>query len=66
MSYDPQKDVVPVTGLAASPFILAATPSFQGQSLRDVIALANLRLKSRGASDKEKSNNALAASVTRC
>jgi tripartite-type tricarboxylate transporter receptor subunit TctC len=40
MSYDPQKDVVPVTGLAASPFILAATPSFQGQSLRDVIALA--------------------------
>jgi len=29
MSYDPQKDVVPVTGLAASPFILAATPSFQ-------------------------------------
>jgi tripartite-type tricarboxylate transporter receptor subunit TctC len=40
MSYDPQKDVAPVTGLAASPFILAAAPSFQGRSLRDVIALA--------------------------
>ena len=40
MSYDPQKDVAPVTGLSASPFILAAAPSFQGQSLRDVIALA--------------------------
>ena len=40
MSYDPQKDVAPVTGLAASPFILAASPSFAGQSLRDVIALA--------------------------
>ena len=40
MSYDPQKDIAPVTGLAASPFILAASPSFPGKSLRDVIALA--------------------------
>jgi tripartite-type tricarboxylate transporter receptor subunit TctC len=40
MSYDPQKDIAPVTGLAASPFILAASPSFQAKSLRDVIALA--------------------------
>jgi tripartite-type tricarboxylate transporter receptor subunit TctC len=40
MSYDPRKDIAPVTGLAASPFILAAAPSFQGTSLREVIALA--------------------------
>jgi tripartite-type tricarboxylate transporter receptor subunit TctC len=40
MPYDPQKDIVPVTGLTASPFILAASPAFQGRSLRDVIALA--------------------------
>ena len=39
MPYDPQKDIVPVTGLTASPFILAASPAFQGRSLRDVIAL---------------------------
>jgi tripartite-type tricarboxylate transporter receptor subunit TctC len=40
MSYDPRRDVVPVTGLAASPFILAAPPSLQVRSLHDVIALA--------------------------
>src|SRR4051812_45546602 len=34
-----RKDVVPVTGLAGSAFILAAPPSFQGKSVRDVIAL---------------------------
>jgi tripartite-type tricarboxylate transporter receptor subunit TctC len=39
-SYEPRKDVVPVTGLAGSPFVLAASPSFQGKSLQDVIALA--------------------------
>ena len=39
-AYEPRKDIVPVTGLAGSPFILAAAPSFQGKSLRDVIALA--------------------------
>jgi tripartite-type tricarboxylate transporter receptor subunit TctC len=38
--YEPRKDIVPVTGLAGSPFILAAAPSFQGKSLQDVIALA--------------------------
>jgi tripartite-type tricarboxylate transporter receptor subunit TctC len=40
MSYDPRKDVAPVTGLAGSPFILAAAPSFQSTSLRDVLTLA--------------------------
>jgi tripartite-type tricarboxylate transporter receptor subunit TctC len=40
MPYDPRKDVVPVSGLAGSPFILAAAPSFQGTTLRDVIAQA--------------------------
>jgi tripartite-type tricarboxylate transporter receptor subunit TctC len=40
MPYDPKKDIVPVTGLAGSPFILAATPSLKGKSLRDIIALA--------------------------
>jgi tripartite-type tricarboxylate transporter receptor subunit TctC len=40
MPYDPQRDIAPVTGLAGSPFILAAAPSFQGKSLRDVLALA--------------------------
>jgi tripartite-type tricarboxylate transporter receptor subunit TctC len=40
MPYDPRKDIAPVTGLAGSPFILAAAPSFQGTSLRDVIAQA--------------------------
>jgi tripartite-type tricarboxylate transporter receptor subunit TctC len=45
MSYDPRKDIAPVTGLAASPFILAAAPSLAAKSLRDVIVLA----KSPGA-----------------
>jgi tripartite-type tricarboxylate transporter receptor subunit TctC len=40
MPYDPRKDVAPVSGLAGSPFILAAAPSFQGTTLRDVIAQA--------------------------
>src|SRR5882762_4621477 len=40
MPYDPRKDVAPVSGLAGSPFILAAAPSFQGASLRDVIVQA--------------------------
>jgi len=46
MSYDPRKDIAPVTGLAGSPFILAAAPSLPGASLRDVLALA------RGSADK--------------
>jgi tripartite-type tricarboxylate transporter receptor subunit TctC len=40
MSYDPRKDLAPVTGLASVPFILAASTSFRGKSLRDVIAMA--------------------------
>ncbi len=40
MPYDPHKDIVPVTGLAGSPFILAAAPSLKGKSLRDIIAMA--------------------------
>jgi tripartite-type tricarboxylate transporter receptor subunit TctC len=40
MSYDPQKDIAPVTGLASSPFILAAPASFRGKSLRDFITMA--------------------------
>jgi tripartite-type tricarboxylate transporter receptor subunit TctC len=40
MPYDPRKDIAPVTGLAGSPFMLAAAPSLKGKSLRDVIAMA--------------------------
>ncbi|MBV9969213.1 MAG: tripartite tricarboxylate transporter substrate binding protein, partial [Xanthobacteraceae bacterium] len=40
MSYDPQKDIAPVIGLAASPFIFAASPSFPGTTLQEVITLA--------------------------
>jgi tripartite-type tricarboxylate transporter receptor subunit TctC len=40
MTYDPLKDIAPVTGLAGSPFILAASPALKGKSLRDIIALA--------------------------
>jgi tripartite-type tricarboxylate transporter receptor subunit TctC len=39
MPYDPRKNIAPVSALAASPFILAASPSFSGKSLRDVIEL---------------------------
>jgi len=39
MPYDPKKDVVPITGLASSPFILAASKSFDGKNLHDVIAV---------------------------
>ena len=38
MPYDPKKDIVAITGLASSPFILAAPRSFQGNTLQDVIA----------------------------
>ena len=40
MSYDPQKDIAPVTGVASSPFILAAPASSKGKTLRDFIAMA--------------------------
>jgi tripartite-type tricarboxylate transporter receptor subunit TctC len=40
MPYDPRKDVAPVTGIASSPFILAASASFRGKTLRDILAMA--------------------------
>ena len=40
MPYDPKKDVVAITGLASSPFILGASKNFKGNSLQDVIAAA--------------------------
>ena len=40
MSYDPRKDVAPVTVLSGSPFILAAAPLFAGKSVPDIIAMS--------------------------
>lgn len=40
MTYDARKDLAPVTGLASVPFILAASNSLQGKTLRDIIAMA--------------------------
>lgn len=40
MPYDPKKDIAGITGLASSPFILAATPKYPGNTLQDVIAAA--------------------------
>jgi tripartite-type tricarboxylate transporter receptor subunit TctC len=40
MPYDPRKDVRPVTGIASSPFILAASSSLSGKSLSDIIKMA--------------------------
>jgi tripartite-type tricarboxylate transporter receptor subunit TctC len=40
MPFDPQKDLVPVTMLAAIPFFLVANPSMPFSSVRDVIAFA--------------------------
>jgi tripartite-type tricarboxylate transporter receptor subunit TctC len=40
MPYDPKKDVIGITGLASSPFILAASNKFKGSTLKDVIAAA--------------------------
>lgn len=40
MPYDPKKDVVGITGLASSPFILAASNKYKGNDLKDVIASA--------------------------
>jgi tripartite-type tricarboxylate transporter receptor subunit TctC len=39
MSYDPRKDLAPVTVLSDSPFILAAKPSLAAKSLTGVITL---------------------------
>ena len=40
VTYDARKDLAPVTGLASVPFILAASNSLRGKSLRDIIAMA--------------------------
>jgi tripartite-type tricarboxylate transporter receptor subunit TctC len=40
LPYDPSTDLAPISGLAQSPFVLAAPPSFPGNSIADVIALA--------------------------
>jgi tripartite-type tricarboxylate transporter receptor subunit TctC len=40
MTYDPRKDIAPVTVLSGSPFILAAAPSLPATSLQEVIALS--------------------------
>jgi tripartite-type tricarboxylate transporter receptor subunit TctC len=39
ITYD-AKDLAPITGLASVPFILAASNSLQGKTLRDIIAMA--------------------------
>src|SRR3954469_2027193 len=40
VSYDPRKDLAPVTLLASVPFILAASNSLRGKTLADIIAMA--------------------------
>jgi len=40
MPYDPQKDIVPITALAGSPFLIAAAPALQDKPLRELIAMA--------------------------
>ena len=40
LPYNPFTDLVPISGLAQSPFVLAASLSFPGNSIADVIALA--------------------------
>ncbi len=40
LPYDPFADLVPISGLTQSPFILAAPLAFPGNSIADVIALA--------------------------
>lgn len=40
MPYDPKKDIIAITGLASSPFILGASKNFKGNTLQDVIAAA--------------------------
>lgn len=40
LPYDPLTDLTPISGLAQTPFLLAASLSFSGDSITDVIALA--------------------------
>jgi len=43
LPYDPFTDLTPISGLAQSPFVLAAPPSFPGNTIADVIALAKAK-----------------------
>lgn len=43
MPFDVAKDLVPVTLVGTSPFILVATPKFEASSLKDVIAAAKAK-----------------------
>jgi len=43
LPYDPFRDIAPISGLIQSPFILAAPPTFRGDSIADVIALAKAK-----------------------
>jgi tripartite-type tricarboxylate transporter receptor subunit TctC len=40
MPYDPFTELAPISGLAKTPFILAAAPNFEPNGVRDVVALA--------------------------
>jgi tripartite-type tricarboxylate transporter receptor subunit TctC len=40
MPYDPFTELAPISGLAKTPFLLAAAPNFEPNAVRDVIALA--------------------------
>jgi tripartite-type tricarboxylate transporter receptor subunit TctC len=43
LNYDPVKDFAPVMLIGTSPFMLLASPSFEGKSVRDLIAMAKAR-----------------------
>jgi tripartite-type tricarboxylate transporter receptor subunit TctC len=43
MPYDVGKDLMPITLVGTSPFILVATPKFEGTSLKEVIAAAKAK-----------------------
>jgi len=40
MPFDPLKDLKPVSGLAAIPFVLVGSPTLQARTLKDLLALA--------------------------
>ncbi|GIK88434.1 MAG: MFS transporter [Betaproteobacteria bacterium] len=40
MGFDPDKDLVPITGIAATGYVLAAGPKLRDKSLKEVVALA--------------------------
>jgi tripartite-type tricarboxylate transporter receptor subunit TctC len=46
LPYDPFTDLAPISGLAQSPFVLAAPLTFPGNSIVDVIALAKAKPQS--------------------